>query len=84
MDEMFAGVGANGAEDAWMDLAIAVEHWQLSGPPFAGGATDIVKCVDQIDRDLLLARLWLYRQISSLITIFTREHQKVPCKRMII
>ena len=51
---MYAGVGANGAEDAWMDLAVLVEHWQLSGTPFVGGATDIVKCFDQIDRDLLL------------------------------
>ena len=53
LGEMYAGVGSNGAGDAWMDLAIAIEHWQLTGPPFAGGATDIVKCFDQIDRDLL-------------------------------
>ena len=59
MEEMYAGVGTNGAEDAWMDLGILVELWQLSGTPFAGGATDIVKCFDQIDRDLLyqLARI---------------------------
>ena len=53
--EMYAGVGINGAEDAWMDLAILVEHWQLCGTPFSGGDTDIAKCFDQIDRDLLLA-----------------------------
>ena len=29
MDELYAGVGSTGAEDAWMDIAILVEHWQL-------------------------------------------------------
>ena len=53
MDEMFAGVGSNGAEDAWMDLAIQIEHATLSDEPYCGGTTDIVKCFDQIYRSLL-------------------------------
>ena len=55
LDEIFAGVGSSGAEDAWMGFAVDLEKWQTEGTPFCGGATDLVKCFDQVDRGLLLA-----------------------------
>ena len=53
MDEMFAGVGSQGAEDAWYGLAVKMGHLNLLGTEYAGGMVDIAKCFDQINRELV-------------------------------
>lgn len=50
---MFAGVGSQGAEDAWYGLAVHMGHLKLNGTEYAGGMVDIATCFDQINRELL-------------------------------
>ena len=53
MQQIFAGIGSQGAEDAWMNLCVEMESMQLHRTDFCGGAVDIAKCFDQISRHLL-------------------------------
>ena len=53
LSEMYAGVGNQGAEDAWYSLAMQTGHFDLIGTPYSGGTVDIAKCFDQINRELL-------------------------------
>ena len=52
-EEMFAGVPGRGAADASYHTALVIENCLLKGEEFTGGAADIYKCFDQIDRTLL-------------------------------
>ena len=42
--QMYAGIRAQGAEDAWMNVRIEMEHMQIHKQEFCGGAVDIAKC----------------------------------------
>ena len=53
LEEMFAGVEGKGAQDAAYDTALITEWCELTGTDLTGGAADIYKCFDQIDRTLL-------------------------------
>ena len=53
LSSMFAGVGTQGAEDAWYAFATQKGHFDLLGTPYAGGTVDISKCFDQVNRQLL-------------------------------
>ncbi len=53
MHEMYAGTGKKGAEDAWYQTMIDLELMQLEGKPYCGGAADIMKFFDQIQRPLV-------------------------------
>ena len=54
LDAIYAGASPQGAEDAWMDLAIDMEQLRQSRIPFCGGTIDIAKFFDQISRILLV------------------------------
>ena len=69
LEEIDVGVGANGVEDAWMDLAIRSELGQLDGTPFCRGATDIVKCFD-IDNNVFVNNLESVRKFMILVTAY--------------
>ena len=45
-EDMFAGVEAMCAEEAWYSTAIQVEHARITGEPVSGASVDILKCVD--------------------------------------
>ena len=45
---MYAGVPGQGAEPAWWQLSLCLEHWRTKQTQATGGATDIYKCFDQI------------------------------------
>ena len=49
---MFAGIEGFGADDAWWETALTMEHHRVTNTPFSGGASDIYKCFDQIARPL--------------------------------
>ena len=53
LEEMFVGVPGQGAVDAWYQALMDVECMLLEGMPFCGGAADIHKFFDQIQRDLV-------------------------------
>ena len=53
MEEIFAGVGGQGAEDAAYAAAVLLEHCNLRGLDATGGAADIFKCFDQVMRPLV-------------------------------
>ena len=50
---MFAGVPGQGAVDAWYQALMDVELMLLEATPFCGGAADIHKVSDQIQRELV-------------------------------
>ena len=50
---MYAGVEGRGAGDAWWETALTIEKHSVDNTPYAGRATDIFKCFDQIVRDLV-------------------------------
>ena len=52
-EDLFAGVGCVGAEDAWWQTAVTFEQANINGTPLTGGVADIWKCFDQILRPLL-------------------------------
>ena len=51
--EMYAGVAAMGAEDAWHLTCMEMEELSLEGTGFCGGTADIMKFFDQIPRELV-------------------------------
>ena len=53
LEEMFAGVPGQGAVDAWYQALMDIEQMLLEGTPFCGGAADIHKFFDQIQRKLV-------------------------------
>ena len=50
---LYAGVEGAGADDAWWNTSLDIESYLASHTAFAGAATDIYKCFDQISRPLL-------------------------------
>jgi hypothetical protein len=52
-DEMYAGIEGRGAADAAYTTALILEYCKLTKTPYSGGAADILKCFDQIQRPLL-------------------------------
>ena len=52
-ETMYAGVGAQGAEDAWYMAALNVEDLITKGVPYCGGTADIQKLFDQIPRQMV-------------------------------
>ena len=55
--EIFAGVEGAGAEEAAYATALQLEYCQLHGIDFSGGAADIFKFFDQVQRGLLYRSL---------------------------
>ena len=53
LEEMFAGIPGQGAVDAWYQTWMDIEMLLLDGTPFCGGAADIHKFFDQIQRRLV-------------------------------
>lgn len=54
---MVAGVRERGADDGWWHSALLTEQDHVNGTPYTGGAADIYKCFDQINRPLLYSIL---------------------------
>ena len=54
LDCMFAGIPGKGADEAWYESAVRVEHAKLHGNVISGAASDIQKCFDQISRLLVV------------------------------
>ena len=50
---MFSGVHGQGANDAAYKTALLVEECVLKGEDYTGGAADVYKCFDQIQRPLM-------------------------------
>ena len=53
MEEMYAGVGGQGAADAAYASAVLLEHCKLRGMDVSGGAAAIFKYFDQVNRTLV-------------------------------
>ena len=56
LPQMYAGVPGQGAEQAWWQLSLCLEHWKSQQMQATGGATDIYKCFDQIVTPLICMR----------------------------
>ena len=93
--EMFAGVGNEGAEDAWYLTALQLEKAALTDTPITGGTADIFKCFDRVLRNMLFLLLRMggfptrvlnaYRGFIDNLTIYNLvggslgEGHKHPC-----
>ena len=53
MDEMVAGAGNAGAEDAWYQLAVDFDEFTLEENAFCCSTADIAKCFDNVPRALV-------------------------------
>ena len=53
VEEMYAGIGGQGTEDAAYASAVLLEHCHLRDLDATGGAADIFKCFDQVNRVLV-------------------------------
>ena len=51
-DELFAGIPGRGAEDAWWTTSLNIEHATMLGLKGTGGAVDLSKCFDRINRSV--------------------------------
>ena len=59
LEAIYARSDPQGAEYAWMDLAIDMEELKLGGTPFCGGTTDIEKLFGQVFTGLLMLTISL-------------------------
>ena len=56
-EDMFAGLPGRSAQEAWYSTTIDIELAQVFGNAICGGACDVFKCFDQIQRGLLFELL---------------------------
>ena len=75
LPEMFAGVEGCGAEDGWYETSLTMEHFRLTNTPFAGAASDIYKCFDQINRTLLYHILQIAGMPKNIISAYARYQE---------
>jgi hypothetical protein len=75
MDEFFAGVGPNGAEDAWYTTSLQVELARLQDQEVTGATADVWKCFDQICRKFLYLILALGGCPDRIITAYENFHE---------
>ena len=65
------------AADGWYQTAITIEHCQVTATPFTGGAADIHKCVDQIQRSLLYEVATEAGIPNRLLTAYSAYHENL-------
>ena len=53
LEEIYAGIEGQGANDAAYATAIEIENCRLQGIDYSGGAADIFKCFDQVRREIV-------------------------------
>ena len=57
LPEMYAGIEGQGAADAAYSTALQIEHCMVNGVDFTGGASDVYKCFDQVQRPIIYEML---------------------------
>ena len=76
-DEMFAGVPGVGAEDAWWLTSLVFESATLTGQKITGGALDLHKCFDQINRQLAIMLLLAAGMPPQIVKAYASYHSKL-------
>ena len=64
-----------GAEDLWYETSLNMELMRLTNPPFAGAASDIYKCFDEINRALLYHILKISGMPKGIIDAYMRYQE---------
>ena len=77
LDAIFAGVPGQGAQDAWYLMAMTFELNLLIGKIITGGAVDIKKAFDQINRILVALILRLAGMPTRIIDTYMRFHDNL-------
>ena len=72
LDGMFAGIEGFGAEDAWWESSLQIEHCKMFNKDFSGNATDIFKCFDQRERPLI----YLIAKVAGIPTPILSAYQR--------
>ena len=66
-----------GAEDAWYETALRTEHCKVKGITTTGGAVDISKCLDQIQRVILFWFMLMSGMPAKVVMAYFRLHDHV-------
>ena len=74
---MYAGVGTQGAEDAWYTIATQFEKMEMVGTQFCGGTVDIAKCFDQVNPRLVEDMARLAGMPSRVLNTYLRYHSSL-------
>ena len=82
-DEMFAGTGHDGAEDAWWQTALQFENAMLKGEDITGGTADVSKCFDQVLRKLLYTLLELGGFPKRILSAYSAYMSKLLIYNMV-
>lgn len=80
---MFAGVPGQDAHDGAYSAARYLEHCKIAGIDFTGGASDIYKCSDQIDRKLVYSILRAAGCPGRVITAYEASMENVAAHNTI-
>ena len=77
VEGMYAGIPGQGAEDAWWLTSIVLESAALAGKKLSGGAVDMLKCFDSINRTLAIMLLQAAGMPVGIITAYKSYHDNV-------
>ena len=67
----------NGAEDAWWLTALVLEHAKVNGKKLTGGAVDMEKCFDSINRRLAIMMLQAAGMPPGVVLAYRNFHEEV-------
>ena len=77
LEDMFAGVPGQAAEDAWWLTSLIMESALCKGLWVSGAIVDIRRCFDQLSRVLMARILILAGMPRSIVDAYMRFHDKL-------
>ena len=84
MDEMFSGVPGQGANDAAYKTALLVEQCILKKEDYTGGAADVYKCFDQVQRPLMYEILRKGGMPETVLSAYTRFLEQMEVRNTVV
>ena len=83
LEEMCAGVASKSAEDGWWATSLLLERLTTAATPFTGGAVDIMKCFDQLERKLIYAVAKKAGMPTRVLTAYTNYQENLTLRNTI-
>ena len=77
---MNAGIEGAGADEAWWETSLVLEHCRIKGIPFAGGASDIYKRFDQLPRELVYHLALVAGMPQEILTAYASFQEKLTVR----
>ena len=83
LEEIYAGVEGQGANDAAYATAVEIETCRLAGVNYSGGAADIFKCFDQIQRPIVYRIMEMAGMPKSILTAYRNFQEELRVRNTI-